>query len=65
VAITQGLHVIAGVIDPDYRGEWKVVFYNTSDTYVLLIAQTKIAQVLFYQVADFPVIEVDKLSDTT
>jgi len=65
MAAKKGLHVMAGVIDPDYRGEWKVVLLNTSDKEVVIEAQTRIAQVLFYKVADFPVTQVDELSDTT
>jgi dUTP pyrophosphatase len=64
MAAKKGLHVLAGVIDPDYRGEWKVVLLNTSDEDVVIEAQTRIAQVLFYKVADFPVTEVQELSDT-
>jgi len=64
IAVKQGLHIMAGVIDPDYRGEWKIVFYNTTNKSVTLKAQTRIAQVLFYRVADFSVTEVDSLSST-
>jgi dUTP pyrophosphatase len=64
IAIEQGLHVIAGVIDSNYRGEWAVIFYNTTNKYVTLEAQTRIAQVLFYQVANFLVGEVCELSNT-
>ena len=64
VALAEGLHVIAGVIDSSYRGEWRIAFYNTSKHPVRINAQTRIAQVLFYKVADFPIMEVDELSDT-
>ena len=64
VAWNHGLHVIAGVIDPDYRGEWQVIFYNTTDSPVVLQARTRIAQVLFYEVAAWEVRDVDELSDT-
>lgn len=64
IAWKSGLHVIAGVIDVNYRGQWKVVLYNTTDKRIVLPAQTKIAQVLFYKVADFPVKEVSELSET-
>jgi dUTP pyrophosphatase len=64
MAWSAGLHVLAGVIDPNYRGEWKVVLLNTSDSDVRLQAGTRIAQVLFYEVADWGIEEVDELSDT-
>lgn len=60
----NGLHVMAGVIDPDYRGEWKVMLYNTACHDVRIQAGTRIAQVLFYEVADWEVREVSELSDT-
>lgn len=63
-AVKDGLHVIAGVIDSSYRGEWKIALYNTTKERVTVGAQTRIAQVLFYEVADFPVTEVDELSKT-
>jgi dUTP pyrophosphatase len=65
VAVKEGLHVVAGVIDSSYRGEWKIAFYNMNRFPVLIEAQTRIAQVLFYRVADWPVVDVDELSDTT
>jgi len=64
MAAKKGLHVLAGVIDSTYRGEWKIVIYNTTNKEIILAAQTRIAQVLFYQVADFLVMEVNELSDT-
>ena len=64
VAVKEGLHVVAGVIDSSYRGEWKIALYNTTGELVTVGAQTRIAQVLFYKVADFPIMEVDELSDT-
>lgn len=64
-AVKDGLHVVAGVIDSSYRGEWKIAFYNMSAYPVEIISQTRIAQVLFYEVADFPIVEVDELSETT
>ncbi|MHC4188379.1 MAG: dUTP diphosphatase [Planctomycetota bacterium] len=60
----EGLHIMAGVIDPSYRGEWKIVLYNTTDSWKVIQAQTRIAQVLFYEVADFPIQEVTELSET-
>lgn len=64
MAAKKGLHIMAGVIDASYRGEWKVLLKNTTDRWVTLDAQTRVAQVLFYKVADFPVTEVSELSET-
>jgi len=64
MAAKEGLHVMAGVIDASYRGEWKILLYNSTDQQKVLDAQTRIAQVLFYVVADFLVMEVPALSNT-
>lgn len=64
IAWKAGVHVMAGIIDSCYRGEWKVLLYNTSKDRWDIEAQTRIAQILFYRVADFPVIEVNELTET-
>jgi len=64
MAWNNGLHVMAGVIDPNYRGEWKVVLLNTSDRDIRIQAGARIAQVLFYEVANWGVQEVDELDLT-
>jgi dUTP pyrophosphatase len=66
VAVKEGLHVIAGVMDSSYRGEWLIAFYNTNEKgWVEIKYGTRIAQVLFYEVMDWPVIETDELSETS
>jgi dUTP pyrophosphatase len=64
-AVKEGLHVVAGVMDSRYRGEWLIAFYNMGRYPVEIKSQTRIAQVLFYRVADWPVVDVDELSETT
>lgn len=63
-AWNQGLHVMAGVIDPNYRGEWKVVLYNTGEQSIVIWPGDRIAQVLFYEVANWEVLEVEELNET-
>ncbi len=46
LAVKQGLDVLAGVIDSDYRGEICCVLYNTSDEVIALAAGTKICQLI-------------------
>ncbi len=46
LAVKQGLDVLAGVIDSDYRGELCCVLYNTSDTPLTLPAGSKICQLI-------------------
>lgn len=64
VAVNMGLHVVAGVIDQTYRGEWLIAFYNTTNEKVKVPAGERVAQVLFYKVEDWSVEEVANLDDT-
>ena len=50
LAVKQGLDVLAGVIDSDYRGEVCVVLYNTSDVAIALPAGSKICQVIIEKI---------------
>lgn len=50
LAAKQGLDVLAGVIDSDYRGELCCVLYNTSDTTIQLSAGTKICQLIIEKI---------------
>ncbi len=61
----KGLVVLTGVIDCDYRGEWKVIMQNTTrDSVHQINAGDRIAQVVFRPTV-YPVFEtVEKLTDT-
>jgi dUTP pyrophosphatase len=50
LAVKQGLDVLAGVIDSDYRGELCCVLYNTSDEPIRLPAGSKICQLIIEQI---------------
>ena len=50
LALKQGLDVLAGVIDSDYRGELCCVLYNTGDEPIQLPAGTKICQLIVEQI---------------
>lgn len=39
-----------GVIDSDYRGEWKVLIYNNSNTSYTICHNDRIAQVIFQRI---------------
>ncbi len=61
----KGIHRLAGVVDSDYRGEWKAVLVNlTAEPYVVR-AGDRIAQVVIQRVEAWPVEEVSELSDTS
>jgi dUTP pyrophosphatase len=50
LAVKQGLDVLAGVIDSDYRGELCCVLYNTGDEPLRLPAGSKICQLIIEQI---------------
>ena len=50
LAAKNGLDVLAGVIDADYRGEICVVLYNTGDEAIELPAGSKICQLIVEQI---------------
>jgi dUTP pyrophosphatase len=56
IALYQGIHVGAGVIDQDYTGEIRVVLFNLSDTHFYIKKGMPIAQVVWERVS-FPDLE--------
>jgi dUTP pyrophosphatase len=50
LAAKNGLDVLAGVIDSDYRGELCCLLYNTSDEPINLPAGSKICQLIIEQI---------------
>lgn len=50
LAAKNGLDVLAGVIDADYRGEICCLLYNTSDEVIELPAGSKICQLIIEQI---------------
>ena len=50
LAAKNGLDVLAGVIDSDYRGEVCCLLYNTSDDVIKLAAGSKICQLIVEQI---------------
>jgi len=50
LASKNGLDVLAGVIDSDYRGEVCCLLYNTSDEAIELPAGSKICQLIIEQI---------------
>lgn len=61
----KGIHVMGGVIDSGYRGEWKIIMINLSGSDYKIELGDKIAQGIL-QSAKQPKIEmVEDLSDTS
>src|SRR5690348_2186113 len=50
LAAKNGLDVLAGVIDSDYRGEVCCLLYNTGDEAIILPAGSKICQLIVEQI---------------
>jgi len=64
LAAKNGLDVLAGVIDSDYRGEVCCLLYNTSDEVVTLPAGSKICQLIVEQIITPEAAWASELDDT-
>jgi dUTP pyrophosphatase len=64
LATKNGIDVLAGVIDADYRGEIQCLLYNTADEAVELPAQTKICQLIIEKIVTPAVAWADELPET-
>ena len=60
----KGIHVLGGVIDANYRGEWKVVLINLGAEPFVVAAGDRIVQCLIRKVEPFDVVEVQSLSES-
>ena len=64
LALKHGIDVMAGVIDPDYTGEVKVLLYNTSNVKFEVQKGDRVAQLIF-ESFKFPLFnEVTEISET-
>lgn len=61
MAVKNGMHCLAGVIDCTYRGELGIVLINLSETYYTVKRGDRIAQLLIQPVVTAVVREVDVL----
>jgi len=64
LAAMHGLHILGGVIDPDYRGEIKVIMLNTGDAPYYVAPGEKIAQFVPVIMPVWGIREVDELDET-
>lgn len=66
LATKQGLAPAnkVGVIDSDYRGEWKVALHNHSGNPQIIAANERIAQVVFQKIEYAEFEETDEINDT-
>jgi len=64
LAARHGVDTLAGVVDPDYRGELLVLIINTGDAPVSFCAGDRIAQLIIERAAVAQYVWVDELSDS-
>ncbi|KAG6483949.1 hypothetical protein ZIOFF_060742 [Zingiber officinale] len=64
-AALQGIIITGGVIDSDYRGEVKIMAFNTTNDDIFLEKQECIAQLILEQISTPSVREVEVLSSTS
>ena len=66
LAAKHGIGVLnsPGTIDSDYRGEVKVILFNTSDRDYRVRRGDRIAQLVFSLLADVELVEAESLSET-
>jgi dUTP pyrophosphatase len=64
LAVKNGLDVLAGVIDSDYRGEIRCALYNTGDETIHLPAQSKVCQLIIEKIITPSAAWADEISET-
>ena len=64
LATRNGLDVLAGVIDADYRGEIGCLLYNAGDETIYLPAQGKICQLIIEKIITPTAVWADEISET-
>jgi dUTP pyrophosphatase len=64
-ALKEGIKTMAGVMDSNYPGEYKIVLLNTTNQYYYIDKGDKIAQLLIQPVMSAEVEEVSELSETS
>jgi dUTP pyrophosphatase len=64
LATKNGLDVLAGVIDADYRGEIRCLLYNAGDEAIHLPAQSKICQLIVEKIITPTAVWADDITET-
>ena len=65
IALKQGITTMAGVIEHTYRGEHKILLFNTSNQDYKIKKGDKIAQLLIQPIIIAEIEEAQKLSETS
>jgi dUTP pyrophosphatase len=61
---SEGLHILGGVYDAGFRGEYNVHLVNLSKKSYFIEKGDKIAQIIFHNIATPKIIEVEFLSES-
>jgi dUTP pyrophosphatase len=64
LATKQGLDVLAGVIDADYRGEIRCLLHNAGDETIHLAAGSKICQLIIEKIITPAAVWADDIDET-
>jgi dUTP pyrophosphatase len=64
MAAKSGITGFGGVIDSNYRGELKVILYNSTNEPYEVTKGDRIMQALLMKLPDTEIVEVDSLDDT-
>jgi len=64
MATNHGIHSLAGVIDSNYRGEYNLILFNTSQEPYSIKKGDKIAQLIIQKFEKVKFVKTDQLSDT-
>ncbi len=64
LAYKKGVSILGGVIEHTYRGDYGVIFLNTSGEDIVVSAGDRIAQVVIAPVAVAEVVEVSELGES-
>lgn len=64
LSVKHGIQVGAGVIDPDYTGEVKVVLFNHGNIEFGIKKGDRIAQLILEKCETPPIVEIDTIEDT-
>jgi deoxyuridine 5'-triphosphate nucleotidohydrolase len=64
MALSSGIDVLAGVVDADYRGELRVLLYNTGERAFNIFYGDRIAQLVIERIAMLQPMAVGALPDS-
>ena len=65
LAVKNGMTLLGGVIDSSFRGEIKIIMYNTGTEPLVITKSMKIAQMLIQPFAQCHIQEVEELNETS